>query len=104
MWFTLLVWLPFALLMLAYLCSWPRRASWLQVLCFDGPVVLVLLLTPAVWFLRPEWFAVNEADLLESRPWVPLLAPLWSTIYAIPIVIVAAVARYFLFRRATPTA
>ena len=74
------------------------------MVCFDGPVILVLLAIPAAWFLRPEWFAVNETDLLESRPWVPLLAPLWSTVYAIPIVFVAAAVRYFIFRRATPTA
>jgi hypothetical protein len=104
MWFTVLIWLPFALLVAAYLCSWPRRTSWIRVLSFDVPVLLLLLATPAVWLFWPEWFAVSEADMLESRQWLGLLAPLWSTIYAIPIVFVAAVARYFIFRRGTPTA
>ena len=104
MWFLILVWLPFVLLVAGYLCSWPRRASWLGVLCFDGPVLLLLLATPVLHYSHPEWFAVNETDLLETRVWLPLIVPLLSTVYALPIVFTAWIARYFIFRHRTPTA
>ena len=99
----MLIWLPFVLLIAAYLCCWPRRASWRQVLCFDGPVLLLLLATPVLRYFRPEWCAVNQTDLLETRPWLPLIVPLVSTVWALPIAFIAAVLRYFIFRRATPT-
>ena len=102
--FTIAIWLPFALLVAAYLCSWPRCASWTNVLCFDGPVLLLLLATPVLRYHRPEWFAVNETDLLETLPWLPLIVPLLATVWALPIVFLAAITRYFIFRRATPTA
>jgi hypothetical protein len=76
MWFLILWWLPFVVLVAAYLCSWPRRPSLAQVLCFDGAVVVLLLIRPLLMHFHPEYFAVNEADLLESRQWMSLLIPL----------------------------
>ncbi len=104
MWLLIVIWLPFLLLLAGYLCSWPRRASWQGVFWFDGAVVLLVLATPACWFIRPEWFAADQADLLESRSWLPLIIPLVSTKRALIIVAIAAAARYFIFRRGTPTA
>jgi protein-S-isoprenylcysteine O-methyltransferase Ste14 len=90
--------LPFAVLVAAYLCSWPRRPSLAQAACFDGAVVVLLLIRPLLMHFHPEYFAVNETDLLESRQFMSLLIPLWTTVYAIPIVVVAGVTRYFIFR------
>ena len=97
MWFLIVCWLPFAVLVAAYLFSWPRRPSLAQVTCFDGAVVVLLLIRPLLMHFHPEYFAVNETDLLESRQWMSLLIPLWTTVYAIPIVVVAGVIRYFIF-------
>jgi len=98
MWVLILCWIPFALIVGAYLCSWPRRPSITQFISFDGLILVILFLRPALMYFHPEYFAVNEADLLESRSWMPLLIPLWTTIYAIPIAFVAGATRYFIFR------
>src|SRR5947207_15237688 len=103
MWFSMVTWIPFVLLIAAYLFSWPRRASWSQVLLFDGPVLVLLLAAPVLRYFRPEWFAVNQTDLLETRPWLPLIVPIVSTVWALPIVFIAAIVRYFISRRDTPT-
>jgi protein-S-isoprenylcysteine O-methyltransferase Ste14 len=98
MWFLILCWLPFAVLVAAYLCSWPRRPSLTRLLWVDGTVVMLLLIRPFLMYFHPEYFAVDEADLAESRGFMALLIPLWTTVYAIPIVFVAGTVRYFVFR------
>src|SRR5262245_22295229 len=103
MWFSMLTWLSFVLLVAAFFCSLPVRYSLSLFFCFVGALLLLLFATPILRSFRPEWFAVNQADLLESRPWLPIIVPLISTAWALPIVSIAAIVRYFIFRRDTPT-
>lgn len=91
----LLFWLPLAVIIAAYTCSWPMRPKLGLYLGFDGPAILFAIGLPNAWLLFVQ---TDNPSILETRQWMPLLLPLWITLIAIPVLLVIGIFRYFFFR------
>ncbi len=88
------LWLAFVGALGAYFFSRPRGAR----ILFDAVVTLLVCSIPVLFYFGSHLFAVDEQDYLETLGFLPILVPFWATVVAVPLLFVAALCRYLLYR------
>jgi hypothetical protein len=88
-------WVPLALLILAYHITWPKHIALGWRIVFDSLLVVLISLPGVVLATFSSSFIKDASEYLEARMWLPYSIPLWMTITAIPLVLIAAIIRRF---------
>jgi len=96
---TILIWLPLALMIAAYACSWPVVPSMGTHAAFDGAALFLAIGLPSIWLLLGTYTQTDDPAVLETRQWMPLLFPFWLTAIGTFTLTAIAIVRYFIFRR-----
>jgi hypothetical protein len=101
---TVLFWMPAILALIAYLVTRRRLQRLRSLFVFDS-LVIALDVAICVWFFWREITGhIDPAIWADERTWFPLLVPLWTGLISVPLLILAAMIRYFLFSYAPPEA
>jgi len=93
-----LFWLPIAAFVAFYLCSWPSVQRRFLHYTFDGVAIMLSIGLPFVWIIATHPSDSKDPAITETFQWMPVLFPLWTTLFGMLFLIAFAILRYFLFR------
>ena len=91
------LWFAFVGALGAYIFSRPRGAR----IWFDAVVILLVCLIPVLFYFDSHLFAVDEQDYLETLGFLAILVPFRATVVAVPLLFLAALCRFFIYRDST---
>jgi hypothetical protein len=94
---TVAIWIPAVLALAGYIAARRRLPPSRGLLAFDMVVVSVDVLVCAGFFWREITGHISESVWADERLWFPWIVPLWVDLISVPLLVLGATVRYFLF-------
>ena len=94
---TVAIWIPAVLALAGYIAARRRLPRSRSLLAVDVIVVLVDIFICAGFFWREITGHISELVWADERTWFPWIVPLWIDLISVPLLLVGATVRYFLF-------
>jgi hypothetical protein len=94
---TVAIWVPAILALGGYILARRRLPQSRALLAFDIAVVFIDILICAGFFWREITGNISEMIWADERLWFPWIVPLWVDLISVPLFLLGATVRYFLF-------